>query len=109
MNDYILYRNELKSKHPAKYKLIGIVSGIVLSKDIFKKNNELKVFIKNTFNIEFKEYVFSSRTMVVAKLVRLINDSNENEYIIYKSNLYFFLENILDNTKNKSMLDSWKF
>ena len=35
-NDLILYRNELKNSNLPKYKLMGICSDLILSKDIFK-------------------------------------------------------------------------
>ena len=43
----ILYRNELKNSKIQTYKLIGIVSELVLSKEIFKNNNNKPVTVEN--------------------------------------------------------------
>ena len=45
----ILYRNELKNSKIQTYKLIGIVSELVLSKEIFKNNIDIEDFIVNVF------------------------------------------------------------
>ena len=41
----ILYRNELKNKNIAKYKVIGIVAELLLSKKIFNKNVDIEKFL----------------------------------------------------------------
>ena len=51
-NDLILYRNELKNKLIPKYKLIGIVSSLLLSKEIFKNNAAVYDFVKDVFSID---------------------------------------------------------
>ena len=39
-NSLILYRNELKNRIIPKYKLIGIITELIYSKDIFAKNKD---------------------------------------------------------------------
>ena len=51
----ILYRNELKNSKIQTYKLIGIVSELVLSKEIFKNNIDIEDFIVNVFDLRFKD------------------------------------------------------
>ena len=72
----LLFRNELKNKNMPKYKLIGIVVELLLSKDIFKRNSNIATFLKDVFDIELKEYILKSRTMIVAKVCRDIHNSN---------------------------------
>ena len=43
--ELILFRNELKNKFIPKYKLIGIVSELLLSKQIFLKNMDIEDFL----------------------------------------------------------------
>lgn len=112
MNELITFRNELKSKYPPKYKFIGITSSIVLSFEIFKRNKEISNFVDTVFETQFKEYVMASRTTIVARLTRLIYDSDENEYLKFKKNLYNFIEILLNNRSlknNTNTFDSWKF
>ena len=44
--ELILFRNELKNKSIPKYKIIGIVSELLLSKQIFAKNADIEEFKK---------------------------------------------------------------
>lgn len=108
----ILYRNELKNKSIPKYKLIGIVTELIYSKKIFKKNKDIKIFINDIFSIELKEYILKSRTLIVAKISKEITYS-ENTYL-YKSALINFVNNQIDIIKKednikdkKNEFDGW--
>ena len=85
----ILYRNELKNKNVPKYKIIGIVTELIYSKVIFNKNKEIFNFIKDVFGIELKDYILKSRTMIVAKVSRVI--INSENVIECKKELYEFI------------------
>ena len=77
----ILYRNELKNKTIPKYKIVGIVTELIYSKIIFNRNKDVENFIKDIFNIEFRSYVIKSRSMIVAKIAKIIiNFENNTEY-----------------------------
>lgn len=106
----ILFRNELKNKSVPKYKIIGIVAELLLSKEIFRTNSEIEDFLKQIFDIHFKLYIFRSRTLVVARVIRVIlemeNDSS------YKNNLYAFVQFKIDlfkddAQKQKNQLNGW--
>lgn len=48
-DNLILFRNELKNKNVSNYKLIGIVTELIFSKEIFKRNSEISAFIQEIF------------------------------------------------------------
>lgn len=106
----ILYRNELKNKNVPKYKVIGIVSELLLSKQVFPRNIDIKVFLKDIFELELKEYLFRSRTLLIARVTReIIVIEKEN---LYKNMLYKFIEQKIedlkdDNKKEKNEFDGW--
>lgn len=108
----ILFRNELKNKHIHTYKLLGITTEIIFSKEIFLQNSNIKDFLKDVFNISFKEDVMKSRTTIVAKICRLICSSEDNnlyskkllKFIIYKIDELKEKENIKE---KKNSLDGW--
>lgn len=104
-----IFRNELKNSKPPKYKIIGIVSEMILSKEIFKKNIEIKIFLKEVFDKEFSHYVYASRTLIISRTTRLIADSDDKNYLIYKNNLYKFTVKHMDNSKEsqKNTFDGW--
>lgn len=108
--DLILFRNELKNKTIPKYKIIGIVSQLLLSRKIFSSNMDIEKFLKDIFELEFKTYVFRSRTLIVARVTReILSSENDN---VYKNKLYDFvqekIENLKEETKNeKNEFDGW--
>lgn len=109
-NNLVLFRNELKSKYPPKYKITGITVELILSKELFPRNKDLIPFIKSTFHTEFKEYVIASRTNVVARLSRVIESADDDTLFIYKSNLYNFIYSKTANEQyKKNSLKAWKF
>lgn len=111
-NKLLIFRNELKSKEVYKYKLIGIVIELIFSKQIFLKNLEMKVFLKDVFGFEAKDYVFKSRTLVIAKVSKLIL-KKENYEELQKKLLLFINKNIeyMKNNENikdkKNQFDGW--
>lgn len=114
MNDFLVFINELKDKSIKKYKLIGIVSSIVLSFDLFPKNENLKPFILESFQLkeQFKEYAYASRTVLIAKLTRMIFDADEKFYDVLRANMLLFLNNSLkeesgSNNRKNSNISDW--
>lgn len=111
-NNLILYRNELKNRSIPKYKFIGIITELIYSKEIFVKNKDISNFVKDIFDIELKDYVVKSRTMIVAKISKKIIDSES--IIDYKNKLYDFISTQIETLKknsdikeNKNELDGW--
>ncbi|MEO2553644.1 hypothetical protein [Enterococcus casseliflavus] len=108
--ELITFRNELKSRKPSRYKLIGISSELILSKDVFDKNIDIEKFIAYVFEEQFKQYLFASRTNLVARTTRLIIRSNDEQYLSYKKRLSDFLNDIINHNENnirKNTFDSW--
>ncbi|GAB1793942.1 hypothetical protein [Priestia megaterium] len=109
MEQLKIYRNELKNTKPPKYKLIGIVSEIILSEELFKKNIDTKSFTEEVFGKVFNEYVYASRTLIVSRTIRLIEECDNKIYLNYKNNLYKFVSKNIDNSKSKNnnTFDGW--
>lgn len=108
----LLFRNELKNKNIQKYKLIGIIVELLLSKDVFKRNSEISAFIKDIFDLELKEYIMKSRTMIVAKISRVIH--NTDNFSICQKDLYEFVDSKIEQLKKdqniklqKNEFDGW--
>lgn len=108
----LLFRNELKNKSIPKYKLVGIVVELLLSKEIFKRNSEIATFVKDVFNIDFKVYILKSRTMIVAKLCRDIH--NLDNLSCCRKKLYDFVDFKIEQFKKdgnikdkKNEFDGW--
>lgn len=59
-----------------RFELYSIYSSLLLSKEYFIKNIEIKEFLSKS-NINFKDYVFVSRTQVIARIIREIEKAND--------------------------------
>lgn len=97
------YIDELKSvtsnrfsSEQSKYIYIGLIYEIINDKNLFKKNNDVAVFIKEVYNIKYKEYVFNSRNYVLSRLLSDLNGelNNKNYPYLIKSTkkIIYFLE-----------------
>ena len=67
---------ELKDIEYVKGEMYSIFSILILSKKQFNRNLEIKEFL-GKFNINFKDYVYVSRTSVLARVLREIEKSDE--------------------------------
>ena len=110
-NNLLLYRNELKIKSIPKYKFVGIVAELLYSRKIFSHNPDIISFLKEVFAIEYRDYVFKSRTLIVAKTCRYIEETDNIS--TFQKSLYKFVCNELlkfqddDNTKRNNTFDGW--
>lgn len=86
--DLLIYRNELKNRNVAKYKMIGILSDIILSLDFA----ELKEFINNITNVKCYSSVDTNETV----LLRIIDYILQDKIIINKKELIKFIQNYID-------------
>lgn len=107
----LLFRNELKNSKIPLYKMVGILSVLLLSKDIFPHNETIKGFLIEVLELSYKDYVFRSRTLLCARVMRdVINERVGNNY---KVKLYKFLEKQIEilrkreNIKETNKLDGW--
>ncbi|CAI1523037.1 hypothetical protein [Serratia fonticola] len=66
-----------KQGNIAKESFLGLVVTLMLSKEIFKNNSDVASYAKEVFNIHFLPYAVRSRTLMVAKLCRVIINYNE--------------------------------
>lgn len=60
-----------------RIELYSIFTILILSNKQFSKNTEIKNFLE-CFNIKFKDYVYISRTTILARTLRVINEANED-------------------------------
>ncbi|MGG4490829.1 hypothetical protein [Metabacillus idriensis] len=71
---------------------MGVVAELLLSKELFKRNEELKSFIKEVFKINPLDYLFKSRTLLLSRIIRIIESSEKDELKKYIDSTYLYLE-----------------
>ncbi|SMB95452.1 hypothetical protein SAMN00017405_0407 [Desulfonispora thiosulfatigenes DSM 11270] len=96
-------KNVLKKHNSELYiEAIGLNSLILLSKDLFPSNDDLKSYTDEIIKIELKNYLFKSRTLLVAKINKYIYDLEVDEI----KTLYKNMNNYLINKDGKSDKDN---
>lgn len=104
-NKFHLYQSELRSKNIPRYKMIGIVTEILLSKEVFPKNEDISAFLSHVFGIVYKEYVLKSRTTILARCIREIYIVEEKKFELYRKQLLDYVKSDVEvkpNSKRKS-------
>lgn len=110
LTDLVLFRNELKNKIVPKYKMIGIVSSLLMSKEIFSNNTKLAQFLKEVFQLECKSYIFRSRSLLAARVTRELLSLDDDQG--YKRKLYDFIQTQIElsdpkKTTKRNIFDGW--
>lgn len=113
MDNIFLMLRKLKHGNVAKENFIGIISMIVLSSELFKKNSDVADYVEHTFDIHLLPYAVRSRTIIIAKLCRFlvkITDAESKKLSIKTYNYIasnFEIENdkiLLSKNKNSNAL-----
>lgn len=93
--------------HPERlrYKLYPIYINLLLSKKFFRSNVDIKPLC-NDLSLDFKDYVYRSRTLLVARTIRSIELANQEDLLTYvkvaKKYVYSYIDKIESATKNMS-------
>lgn len=106
-------------KAPLHYKenlVPSIISIIIFSKFFYNSNHDLKDFTKNYLKINYKEYVFKSRTLLYSRIIKdfYIHQSNTEKIttIITKFLDDKFLDDESHNRKKKNkqsdVIGAWR-
>ncbi len=67
----------------------GLVMCVILDKEAFKRNDDLKPFVIKVFNLDFKKYVYDSRSILSSRLVKQLYIKNSDE--LHNLKVEFFI------------------
>jgi hypothetical protein len=84
-----------------RLELYSIVTDVFLSKEYFNRNSDIIAFI-DQINYQYADYLFRSRTLLLARILRDINKAEKNELLLIIQKLQHLLFiNIEPDTKTK--------
>lgn len=72
-----------------KLEICSILTAMILSKDFFKYTRDINPFLQN-LDVDFRDYVFKNRMLLLGKLLKLIMEQDQEERI------YFYRKTICD-------------
>lgn len=85
------FLKKLNSSHSDRIDLLGLNAALLYSKNHFKKNEDISYFLKEVYNIDFLPYVMRSRTLIVARITRELNNKDTLELDKIRAKLIDFL------------------
>lgn len=94
-----------------RLELYSIVTDVFLSREYFNRNSDIVAFI-HAINYQYADYLFKSRTLLLARILRDINKAEKNELLLIMRNLQFLLftdiepDNKTKDRKTKNYVDS---
>lgn len=103
LKSFLKLKNQVNSDTDV-YVLYGGFIPALLSKTLFPKNSDVKNFLENN-DILFKDYVYSSRTQVVARIARIIEKMSNEE----KKKLFISLETEIDHLDEQEIVEKKAF
>jgi hypothetical protein len=71
---------------------MGVMAELLLSKELFKRNDDLKVFIQEIFGIQPLEYLFKSRTLLLSRIIRIIESAEKDQLKKYIQSVYNYID-----------------
>ncbi|WP_085829410.1 hypothetical protein [Clostridium massiliodielmoense] len=104
--------NFLSSEDSVRYELYSILTILILSKEVFKRNNDVDIFLKE-IDIKNRNYIIKSRTAMLGKSLRTIEEADSNKLKIFKEKLlwiyekYVYEEETQEENYVKSMLKKY--
>ena len=94
-----------KNEEQLKLEFYSVVIGVILSTDLFKKNKDLKVlFDEFKVEIPLKDYLYDSRTALLARVIREI-ESSEKEILAFNIRLVREFMDSLETKKPNEITD----
>ncbi|ENJ6136856.1 hypothetical protein COM04_03185 [Bacillus wiedmannii] len=85
-----------------RLELYSIVTDVFLSKEHFNKNKDIATFI-DSINFKYGDYLFKSRTLLLARILRDIKEAEKQDLLLITKNLQTLLfNNIEPDTKTKA-------
>ncbi|KRN77597.1 hypothetical protein [Weissella minor] len=81
LREFIKYQEHFGNSN--SLVLYGGFAAVILSKNLFPKNSDIKKFLEIN-GIFLKEYVYSSRTQLIARMIRVVqkNSFEENKKLV---------------------------
>ncbi|UAT31317.1 hypothetical protein K7T73_03525 [Bacillus badius] len=112
LNKYLQLEVSIDNKDDLLFLSIPLLSKVIIEKEIFKKNHELKNFTAQVFTKEYGSYLYDSRPLLYSRLIKeLIYYKNEDEHYFFniQQNLMAFLKDkIIDQSDENKVIEKNK-
>lgn len=102
----IISRTNTKNEDELRLNLYTVYCEYILSREVFKLNKDIKSFLEKN-NMFFKDYVYASRTVIISKVIRKIENGQKEDLNLYYENIKneLFEELSVPTKKRKNTVD----
>ncbi|EDP59469.1 hypothetical protein [Vibrio sp. AND4] len=94
---------KLKSDNLSKETFLGIIVLLLMNKSIFVKNSYVSEFIEGIFDFKVPYYATKSRTLMVAKICRIIIGLDDKKIILSHKKALSYLNEMLDSDVDRNI------
>lgn len=111
LNQYIQLKNSNENIEELLFLSIPLLSKVVLEKDYYEHNPELKIFTDNVFNKEYSEYLYGSRPLLYSRLIKELlyfKKEDVDKFYEIQTNFINFLSNTEKNLKTETEIETDK-
>ena len=88
------FLNDLAIISENKNELYSILIPLLLSKKFFRRGSEIKTFIETVLNLNLRDYVYKSRTILLGKVIKYISNLTIEEAVQINEKISHFLVGI---------------
>lgn len=101
---------QFKNKKVSRETFIGIIVSLILNKELFKTNQDVVKFTNLAFDLNFPMYITRSRTLMVARICRVLFNSDEKSIEKLSNMTSTYLNDILSQQSelNLNTADKYK-
>lgn len=112
MKNETIRRYQLQSSRNKTDLLPAVLAVIIFTKEFFKSNKELKKFTGICLQIEYKEYLFKSRTLLYSRVIKdFFLDENKKKFLRKQIDHFFDELAPEQSTRNKKneqdVIEKW--
>lgn len=86
-----------------KNEVYEILIPLILSRQVFKNSKELKIFVNEVIHLDIPNYLFKSRTLLLGRVLKEINDIEIEEAVKINHNIIEFIDSIQNTNNNEEV------
>lgn len=110
-NDFIKFKVNENNLDRILIILPGILAEIVLTKNFFSKNPDLRPFTEDILLASYRDYLFGSRTQLYARIIKDLFEAmkkDQAKLIQQTNNLRQYIESYIENPQTTNVKDTDK-
>ncbi|HIF9162522.1 TPA: hypothetical protein ACX6PK_003394 [Photobacterium damselae] len=107
-NEILNFINKFKNEKVSREMILGLTVLMMMNKSVFEKNVNVSEFIEKVFYVKMPNYATKSRTLMVAKVCRLLTKIERTELFYTHKSIVLFLYTLIEDNSNENDIKNKK-